>query len=128
MRELYVKTRHLLEQGEILDGVAVQRRAGLRELLGAETADRYLDGFPAGYPLTFDAETTRMIAANRANWDARAPIHRASAFYGLDGSRPADSWFADYEWTDLGDLRGAEPMLTDVTLPIWRCSIAVYSH
>lgn len=57
---------------------------------------------------TFDAETARMIAANRANWDARAPIHVASAFYGLDGSRPAESWFADYEWDDLGDLRGAE--------------------
>ena len=57
---------------------------------------------------TFDAETARMIAANRANWDARAPIHVASAFYGLDGSRPAESWFADYEWDDLGELRGAE--------------------
>jgi SAM-dependent methyltransferase len=56
---------------------------------------------------SFDAETGRMIAANRANWDARAPIHLASAFYGLDGSRPAESWFADYEWADLGDLRGA---------------------
>lgn len=55
---------------------------------------------------TFDAETERMIAANRANWDARAPIHVASEFYGLDGSRPAESWFADYEWADLGDLRG----------------------
>lgn len=55
---------------------------------------------------TFDAETARMIAANRANWDARAPIHVASAFYGLDGSRPAESWFAPYEWADLGDLAG----------------------
>lgn len=57
---------------------------------------------------TFDAETERMIAANRANWDARAPIHVASAFYGLDGSRAAESWFADYEWADLGDLRGKD--------------------
>jgi SAM-dependent methyltransferase len=57
---------------------------------------------------TFDAETERMIAANRANWDERAPIHVASAFYGLDGSRPAESWFAEYEWTDLGDLRGVD--------------------
>jgi SAM-dependent methyltransferase len=56
--------------------------------------------------VTFDAETARMIAANRANWDARAPIHVASAFYGLDGSRPAESWFAPYEWADLGELRG----------------------
>ena len=55
---------------------------------------------------TFDAETARMIDANRANWDARAPIHVASAFYGIDGSRPAESWFAPYEWEDLGDLHG----------------------
>ncbi len=57
VRELYVKTRHLLEQGEILDGVAVRRRVALRELLGAEAADRYLDAFPAAYPLAFDAAT-----------------------------------------------------------------------
>ncbi|MGH3881756.1 MAG: class I SAM-dependent methyltransferase [Actinophytocola sp.] len=55
---------------------------------------------------SFDDETARMIAANKANWDARAPIHLASAFYGLDGSRPAESWFADYEWTDLGPIAG----------------------
>jgi SAM-dependent methyltransferase len=55
---------------------------------------------------SFDDETARMIAANKANWDARAPIHLASAFYGLDGSRPAESWFADYEWADLGPLAG----------------------
>lgn len=54
--------------------------------------------------MSFDPETARMISANRANWDARAPIHVASAFYGLDGSRPAESWFAPYEWTDLGEL------------------------
>jgi SAM-dependent methyltransferase len=56
--------------------------------------------------VTFDAETARMIAANQANWDARAPIHVASAFYGLGGGRPAESWFAPYEWEDLGDLDG----------------------
>jgi SAM-dependent methyltransferase len=59
-----------------------------------------------GAVTTFDAETARMIAANRANWDARAPIHVASSFYGLDGSRPLESWFAPYEWSDLGELRG----------------------
>lgn len=58
--------------------------------------------------MTFDPEITRQIEANRANWDARTPIHLASAFYGVDGSRPAESWFADYEWTDLGDLAGRE--------------------
>ncbi|HEY0450764.1 class I SAM-dependent methyltransferase [Actinophytocola sp.] len=57
---------------------------------------------------TFDAETERMILANQANWDARTPIHVASAFYGLDGSRPAASWLADYEWADLGDLDGVD--------------------
>ncbi|MPZ85725.1 MAG: methyltransferase domain-containing protein [Actinophytocola sp.] len=57
---------------------------------------------------TFDAETRRMIDANRANWDARTPIHAASAFYGLDGSRPAAGWFADYEWDDLGPLAGLD--------------------
>jgi SAM-dependent methyltransferase len=57
---------------------------------------------------TFDAETMRMMSANRANWDARTPIHLASRFYGLDGSRDSASWFADYEWVDLGVLAGTE--------------------
>jgi SAM-dependent methyltransferase len=49
-----------------------------------------------------------MIEANQANWDARVPVHAASAFYGLDGSRDAAYWFAEYEWTDLGDLTGRD--------------------
>ncbi|MCT2583043.1 class I SAM-dependent methyltransferase [Actinophytocola sp. S1-96] len=49
-----------------------------------------------------------MIEANRANWDARTPIHRASAFYGLDGSRAAEDWFAAYEWSDLPAMAGAD--------------------
>ena len=57
---------------------------------------------------TFDAETVRMMSANRANWDARTPIHLVSEFYGLDGSRDSASWFADYEWVDLGELDGTE--------------------
>ena len=57
VRELFVKTRHLLEQGEILDGVAIRRRVALRDVLGAEDADRYLDAFPAAYPLAFDEAT-----------------------------------------------------------------------
>lgn len=55
-----------------------------------------------------DSATRAMIDANRANWDARTPIHMASAFYGLDGSRPAAGWFASYEWVDLPDLAGAD--------------------
>lgn len=57
---------------------------------------------------TFDAETAAMIEANRANWDARTPIHVASEFYGLDGSRPAAGWFAGYEWADLPEPAGAD--------------------
>lgn len=41
-----------------------------------------------------------MIRANQANWDARVPVHAASEFY----RRDAAYWFAEYEWTDLGDL------------------------
>lgn len=52
----------------------------------------------------FDAGTERMIQANRANWDARAPIHASSAFYGQD----PEVWFADFEWTDLGVLDGRD--------------------
>jgi SAM-dependent methyltransferase len=55
-----------------------------------------------------DQDAERMMRANRANWDARTPIHLASSFYGLDGSRPAASWFADYEWADLGELAGLD--------------------
>lgn len=49
-----------------------------------------------------------MIEANRINWDARTPIHVRSGFYGLDGSRPAEYWFADFEWSDLGPLSGVD--------------------
>ncbi|WP_407555598.1 class I SAM-dependent methyltransferase [Streptomyces sp. Pv4-95] len=49
-----------------------------------------------------------MLRANQANWDARTPVHVASEFYGLDGSRTADDWFAPFEWTDLGDLSGRD--------------------
>lgn len=61
-----------------------------------------------GHVTRFDAETERMMSANRVNWDARTPIHVASAFYGLDGSRSPQSWFADYEWADLGELAGVD--------------------
>lgn len=50
--------------------------------------------------------TEEMLRANERNWDARTPVHVASAFYGLDGSRSAGDWFAPFEWDDLGDLAG----------------------
>ncbi|WP_432093233.1 class I SAM-dependent methyltransferase [Streptomyces sp. bgisy100] len=51
-----------------------------------------------------------MMEANRANWDARTPVHLASRFYGLaePGSPDASRWFAPYEWEDLGDLSGRD--------------------
>ena len=55
-------------------------------------------------PVTLDAETRQMVAANEADWDARAPLHAASRFY----SQPAEYWFADYEWEDLGPLQGRD--------------------
>ncbi|WP_018683280.1 class I SAM-dependent methyltransferase [Actinokineospora enzanensis] len=57
--------------------------------------------------MAFDPETTRRIAANEANWDARTPIHLASAFYDV-ANRDPEVWFADFEWTDLGDLTGKD--------------------
>ena len=49
----------------------------------------------------------RMRAIER-NWDARTPIHVASEFYGVGTGRDPDSWFADYEWSDLGDVSGLD--------------------
>ncbi|MBP2351155.1 SAM-dependent methyltransferase [Kribbella aluminosa] len=54
--------------------------------------------------MTLDAQTQQMVAANEADWDARAPLHAASTFY----DRPAEYWFADYEWADLGPLDGRD--------------------
>lgn len=56
----------------------------------------------------FDDTTEQMIRANEANWNARTAIHERSAFYGLDGSRRPADWFADFEWTDLGELAGRD--------------------
>jgi SAM-dependent methyltransferase len=64
----------------------------------------WLYGVVAG----FETDVEQMMLVNQANWDQRAPIHAASGFYGLDGSREPDSWFADYEWRDLGPLDGVD--------------------
>jgi 2-polyprenyl-3-methyl-5-hydroxy-6-metoxy-1,4-benzoquinol methylase len=55
-------------------------------------------------PVTLDADVLEQVAANEADWDARAPLHAASKFY----ERPAEFWFADYEWADLGELGGRD--------------------
>jgi SAM-dependent methyltransferase len=54
--------------------------------------------------MRLDEHTLQMVAANEADWDARAPLHAASRFY----SQPAEFWFADYEWEDLGPLEGRD--------------------
>jgi SAM-dependent methyltransferase len=54
-----------------------------------------------------DAEARRLMAVIEANWDERTPIHLASRFYDV-GRRDPQSWFAGYEWTDLGDLTGRD--------------------
>lgn len=55
----------------------------------------------------FDEATGRMMAAIEANWDERTPVHVASRFYDV-GRRDPASWFADYEWSDLGELAGRD--------------------
>lgn len=55
-------------------------------------------------PVALEADELARVAANEADWDARAPLHAASAFY----ERPAEFWFADYEWDDLGELGGRD--------------------
>jgi SAM-dependent methyltransferase len=54
---------------------------------------------------SLDPETREMISANRANWDARTPIHRASKFY---STRSAAEWFAPFEWDDMGSVEGLD--------------------
>ncbi|MGX2998720.1 class I SAM-dependent methyltransferase [Streptomyces sp. JNUCC 64] len=49
-----------------------------------------------------------MMGVNRANWDARTPVHVASRFYGLDGEPDPARWFAPFEWDDLGPLDGRD--------------------
>jgi SAM-dependent methyltransferase len=56
----------------------------------------------------FDDITVRQMRANQENWDARTPMHVASRFYGLDGSRSPDSWFGSFEWDDLGPLNNRD--------------------
>jgi SAM-dependent methyltransferase len=56
----------------------------------------------------FDRTTEDQMRANQGNWDARTPIHVASKFYGLDGSRASESWFGPFEWDDLGELNNRD--------------------
>ncbi|KBZ68886.1 hypothetical protein K875_01443 [Mycobacterium [tuberculosis] TKK-01-0051] len=55
----------------------------------------------------FDDGVRAKLDANMRNWDARVPIHAQSRFYGI-GSRDPVSWFAPFEWRDLGPLANRE--------------------
>jgi SAM-dependent methyltransferase len=54
--------------------------------------------------MSFDDATRRQFDAIERNWDERTPIHAASHFY----RREAESWFASYEWAELGELTGRD--------------------
>ncbi|GBG37409.1 methyltransferase [Mycobacterium montefiorense] len=54
-----------------------------------------------------DESIRAKISANECNWNARVPIHVNSAFYGI-GDRHPTTWFAPFEWYDLGELAGKE--------------------
>jgi SAM-dependent methyltransferase len=55
----------------------------------------------------FGEDIRAKVAANKRNWDARVPIHVNSAFYEIVERDPM-SWFAPFEWRDLGQLEGRE--------------------
>ena len=57
--------------------------------------------------MTFDDVTLSHMRAIEANWDERTPIHVASRFYDVQGRDP-ESWFAAYEWHDLGSVEGRD--------------------
>ncbi len=55
-----------------------------------------------------DRDTTPLLRANEAKWDARAREHVGSAFYALAALREGQDPLADFEWEALGDLRGRD--------------------
>ncbi len=71
--------------------------------------------------MRFDVTTEELIRSNQANWDARTPVHVASAFYGLDGTRDTFDWFAPFEWDDLGDLH-------DLDVLHAQCHLGIETH
>jgi [protein-PII] uridylyltransferase len=69
VRDLYVKARHLLERGEVVDHLALERRDGLAALIGAAAAAAHLDAMPAAYALEFEPAA---MVRHRELLDARA--------------------------------------------------------
>ena len=50
--------------------------------------------------------THEWVAANRAYWDERAPLHEASDFYGLDAFKRHPDRLRPFELDDVGDVTG----------------------
>ena len=61
------------------------------------------DSSPLPAPLP---EGTDWLALNRANWDARAPIHASSRFYDVPGFVAGRSALRDFELAEVGDVSG----------------------
>jgi SAM-dependent methyltransferase len=72
---------------------------------------------------TFDETTREAMRAIEANWDERTPIHLASRFYDVGSKDPA-SWFADFEWEDLGDVVGRDVLHLQCHLGTETCAFA----
>ena len=51
-------------------------------------------------------EGTDWLELNRANWDARVPIHAASRFYDIPGFVAGRSTLRDFEVAEVGDVSG----------------------
>jgi SAM-dependent methyltransferase len=51
-------------------------------------------------------EGTDWRALNRANWDARVPIHAASRFYDIQGFVGGRATLRDFELAEVGDVSG----------------------
>ncbi|MGH8986845.1 MAG: [protein-PII] uridylyltransferase [Acidimicrobiia bacterium] len=56
VRELFVRTDSLLEQGVVDSPLAAERRAALTRLLGEHEAEAFLDAMPPAYTAAFDPE------------------------------------------------------------------------
>lgn len=51
---------------------------------------------------------TDAIAANRAQWEERLPVHRASEFYDVDGFRAGRTALHSIELEEVGDVAGRD--------------------
>jgi SAM-dependent methyltransferase len=60
----------------------------------------------AGNPADTAAAAANWLALNRANWNARVPIHVASRFYDVPGFIAGRERLCDFEVAEVGDVTG----------------------